>query len=111
MSNSVAVIFTSTRTLEHDESYERWSNRMVELVREQPGFIEYVSARDPRTRLGITVSYFVDEESVLQRKQNAEHLEAQRLGQRDFYESYSLKVANVFREYEMKKGHAGPPKD
>lgn len=98
----VAVIFSSTRTLHHDEAYDRWSHRMAELVREQPGFIDFVSARDPVTRLGITVAYFVDEESVLAWKANTEHLEAQQLGRREFYESYSVKVAKVFREYETR---------
>ena len=98
----VAVIFSSTRTHHHNEDYERWSNRMAELVREQAGFLDFVSARDPVTRLGITVAYFVDEESVLAWKVNTEHLEAQRLGRRDFYESYSVKVAKVYREYETR---------
>jgi heme-degrading monooxygenase HmoA len=102
MPNLVAVIFTSRRTNEHDVEYARWSNRMAELVAQQPGFVDFVSARDPVTRLGITVAYFVDEESVLRWKENAEHLEAQRLGQSDFYAGYSVKVANVYREYEMK---------
>ena len=99
----VAVIFTSTRTHHHDEDYERWSRRMAELVVEQPGFIDFVSARDPVTRLGITVAYFVDEESVLAWKANLEHLEAQRLGRLDFYESYSVRVSKVYREYETGK--------
>jgi heme-degrading monooxygenase HmoA len=102
MLNLVAVIFTSTRTHEHDDEYELWSDRMEVLVKDQPGFIDFVSARDPVTRLGITVAYFVDEESVLRWKDNVEHLEAQRLGQSSFYESYSVKVAKVSREYEMK---------
>ena len=80
---------------------------MDELVREQPGFIDFVSARDPETRIGITVAYFADEESVLKWKANLEHLEAQRLGRRDFYESYSVKVANVYREYETGKLRTG----
>lgn len=99
----VAVIFTSTRTHDHDEDYSRWSKRMADLVAEQPGFIDFVSARDPVTRLGITVAYFRDEESVSKWKANLEHLEAQRLGRSDFYEGYSVKVANVYREYEMGK--------
>lgn len=98
----VAVIFTSTRTHEHDEDYAHWSKRMAELVREQPGFIDFVSARDPVTRLGITVAYFADEDSVLKWKADREHLEAQRLGRTDFYESYSVKVATVYREYAMR---------
>jgi heme-degrading monooxygenase HmoA len=108
VSDQIAVIFTSTRTLEHDARYERWSDRMAALVKDQPGFIEFVSARDPVTRLGITVAYFTDEESVLKWKSNIEHLEAQRLGQTSFYESYSVKVAKVYREYEMTQGKSEP---
>ena len=99
MTNYVAVIFTSTRTKDHEEEYVRWSKRMAELVAEQPGFLDFVSTRDPVTRFGITVAYFTDEESALGWKANSEHLEAQRLGRSDFYESYSVKVANVYREY------------
>lgn len=100
MESYVAVIFTSTRRQDHDEEYELWSKRMVDLVAEQPGFIDFVSARDTGTRFGITVAYFKDEESATKWKTNLEHLEAQRLGRNSFYESYSVKVANVYREYE-----------
>jgi len=100
MESYIAVIFTSTLAIEHNEDYEIWSNRMAELVTEQPGFIDFVSARNPNTRIGITVAYFKDEESVTKWKSNLEHLEAQRLGRSSFYENYSIKVAKVYREYE-----------
>lgn len=99
MTSYIAVIFTSTRTQDHNEEYSQWSERMSELASQQPGFIDVVSARDPKTRFGITVSYFQDEQSAQNWKANVEHLEAQRLGRTDFYESYSVKVAQVFREY------------
>lgn len=95
----VAVIFTSTRTLEHDEEYSQWAARMSALVETQPGFISQVSVRNPESRLGITVSYFKDEASVKKWKAVNEHLEAQRLGKQKFYSEYSVKVATVYREY------------
>lgn len=95
----VAVIFTSTRTLEHDEEYSQWATRMSDLVKTQPGFISEVSARDPETRFGITVSYFKDEESVKNWKAVREHQEAQKLGKEKFYSEYSVKVATIYREY------------
>ncbi len=97
----VAVIFTSTRTFEHDEEYSQWAIRMSDLVTTQPGFISEVSARDPETRFGITVSYFKDEESVKKWKAVSEHQEAQKLGKQKFYSEYSVKVATVYREYEV----------
>lgn len=98
----VAVIFTSTRTLEHGEEYSQWASRMSDLVKTQPGFLSEVSARDPDTRFGITVSYFKDEESVESWKAVSEHQQAQKLGQEKFYSEYSVKVATVYREYDVK---------
>lgn len=55
-----AVIFTSLRT-SIDGDYEETSNKMVELAREQPGFVGVESARE---KLGITVSYWQDLKSI-----------------------------------------------
>ena len=96
----VAVVFSSTRTLEHGEEYSLWASRMNDLVEKQPGFISMVSARDPETRVGITVSYFKDEESVNKWKAVHEHLVAQKLGREKFYSDYTVKVATVYREYQ-----------
>lgn len=95
----IAVIFTSTLTFEHEEEYSKWATRMVDLAKTQPGFISIVSARDPETRFGISVSYFKDEESVKKWKAVSQHQEAQKLGKEKFYSEYSVKVATVYREY------------
>ena len=73
--------------------------RMEALAREQPGFVDMVSVRDPDTRQGITVAYFSDEESVLAWRRHPEHVEAQERGIADFYEEYHVSVAHVDREY------------
>ena len=96
---TVAVVFTSRRTATHDEEYAAMAARMDELVRDQPGFLRMSSVRDPRTREGITVAWFADEESVRAWKSHVEHLEAQRRGVADFYEEYQVTVATVDREY------------
>lgn len=98
----VAVIFTSTLAFDHQEEYSQWARKMSDLVKTQPGFLSEVSARDPETRFGITISYFKDEESVKRWKAVAEHREAQKLGQQKFYAEYSVKVATVYREYDVK---------
>jgi len=69
-----AVIFTSTRT-EGDNGYGDMANRMVELAGQQPGFLGMESAREG---VGITVSYWVDLDSIKNWKANSEHLEAVR---------------------------------
>ena len=79
------------------------AQRMEALVQDQPGFVEMVSVRDPISRMGITVAYFEDEQSVAAWKANVEHAEAQRRGIADFYESYDVTVAQVTRHYAFTK--------
>lgn len=75
------------------------SERMVELAQQQPGFIGMTSVRDPRTREGVTVAYFADDDAVRAWKAHVEHREAQRRGIADFYEEYRVTVATVHRDY------------
>ena len=97
--SQIAVVFVSRRTADHDDEYGEMAQRMEDLVRDQPGFIELVSVRDPVSRQGITVAYFEDEAAVAGWKAHAEHAEAQRRGIADFYESYDVTVAEVRRQY------------
>ena len=55
-----AVIFTSVRT-EGDDGYAEMADRMVELARQQDGFLGVESARN---EIGITVSYWRDLEAI-----------------------------------------------
>lgn len=99
----VAVIFTSTRTVNSDAKYQEWSARMEELVAEQPGYLSHVGFRNSQTGQGITISYFKDEESIRNWKVLEEHLEAQQLGREEFYEEYSVRIAIVNREYSWSR--------
>ena len=91
------VIFTSTRT-EGDNGYSAMADRMVELAAEQEGFLGIDSARED---IGITVSYWQSLDAIRNWKQNAEHLEAQRLGRESWYSDFMLRVAKVERDYGM----------
>jgi len=92
-----AVIFTSMKT-EEDKGYCAMTEKMIELLKNQEGFLGFESARE---ELGITVSYWKDEESIKRWKSNSEHLEAQKLGQEVWYSSYKIRVAKVERDYEF----------
>jgi heme-degrading monooxygenase HmoA len=96
-----AVIFTSQRTARED-GYAEMAERMVELARDQPGFLGVESARDAGG-FGITVSYWTDEAAIGAWKSHAEHLIAQEHGRRDWYASYEVRVARVERSYDMKR--------
>src|SRR6187551_3429304 len=91
-----AAIFTSIRT-EGDEGYGEMAQRMMELAAQQPGFLGAESARDANG-LGITVSYWENEDAIRQWKANAEHRLAQRQGREQWYSSYQLRIARVERE-------------
>jgi len=89
-----AVIFTSTRTPE-DNGYAETAERMVELARTMPGFLGVESARED---VGITVSYWENLDAIKQWQQHPEHLEAQRRGREEWYESFTTRVCLVERE-------------
>jgi heme-degrading monooxygenase HmoA len=94
-----AVIFTSMRT-EVDEGYSDTAERMLELAREQKGFL---GAEFARNALGINISYWRDLESIKKWKENAEHQIAQEKGKTDWYKSYKTRIALVEKDYGFEK--------
>ena len=97
-----AVIFTARRTA-GDDGYAAMAQAMVDLALKQPGCLGAESVRDAEG-LGITVSYFTDEEVIRAWKAHAEHLVAQRLGKERWYSHYELRVARVERAYAGPEG-------
>ncbi len=95
----VAVIFTS-RLRDNDPDYELTARKMVALARSQPGFLGIESARET---LGITVSYWSDEDAARSWKQVSEHLGAQHLGKTRWYEGYRVRIATIVRDYGADK--------
>ncbi len=92
-----AVIFTSLRT-EECEGYAEMAIQMLELAKEQPGFLGVESARED-SGLGVTVSYWEDEASISVWKRQMDHQAAQRLGKDEWYKSYTVRVSKVERAY------------
>lgn len=92
-----AVIFTSTRT-EGDRGYAAMATRMEEMGSRYDGFLGIESARGA-DGLGITVSYWRDEASILAWKRDAEHQRAQQAGRETWYSQYEVRIAKVERAY------------
>lgn len=90
-----AVIFTSLRT-SGDNGYGEMSGRMLELAKQQEGFLGVESARE---EIGITVSYWSDLESIQRWKNNIEHRDAQKKGHEKWYASFRVRISKVEREY------------
>jgi heme-degrading monooxygenase HmoA len=93
-----AVLFTSTRTAGNEEEYAATAARMEELAAEQPGYLGIESARDA-DGFGITLSYWLTPEDARAWKGVAEHQEAQRRGREEWYQSWTVRIATVEREY------------
>jgi heme-degrading monooxygenase HmoA len=94
-----AVIFTSIRT-EVEDGYTDIAERMLELAQKQVGFLGYESSRE---EIGITVSYWRDQDSIRNWKNNIEHTLAREKGRSDWYKAFKTRIARVEREYGFLK--------
>jgi len=99
-----AVIFTAQRSA-IDDDYGPTADRMEELAAGQPGFLGLESTRDA-AGLGITVSYWKDEQAILAWRQHLEHRAARQRGRELWYTRYELRVARVERAYRWNKDDA-----
>ena len=99
-----AVIFSSRLSLT-DDGYEAMGNAMATLAQSQPGYLGMESTRGA-DRLGITVSYWRDEDSIRAWKAEVKHLLAQKNGIDRWYEHYELRVARVERAYNGPHGRS-----
>ncbi len=94
-----AVIFTSIRSGK-DKEYDRMSERMFALAKEQSGFLGVESAGG---EVGITVSYWESLQAIARWKQNSAHVFAQEKGKEAWYSWYKVRVSIVVREYDYTK--------
>jgi len=94
-----AVIFTSIRT-EGDSGYFEMATKMIELATKQDGFLGLESARE---KVGITVSYWKDLESIKKWKDKSEHAIARENGRIKWYRSFKTRITKVERDYEFIK--------
>jgi len=93
-----AVIFTSIRTDESEKEYIVMAEIMLNLAKQQSGFLGVESARNT---VGVTVSYWKDLESIKTWKQQTDHKLAQQKGRTDWYKQYKTRICKVERDYEF----------
>ncbi len=91
-----AVIFIS-RLRADAEGYAETARRMMDLVREQPGFLGMESWRDETGR-GVTISWWESEEAIARWRQHPRHRQAMRRGREEWYESFRVQICRVERE-------------
>lgn len=94
-----AVIFTSIKDGENDE-YNAMTDKMFKLAQEQDGFLGMESANE---KIGISVSYWKDVDSIKKWKENESHLGAQQMGKNSWYSSFKVRIVQVVRDYDFTK--------
>lgn len=91
-----AVIFRAM-VGELDQEYSEAIERMKLLAFEEYDCLEFYALMDCEKR--VAISYWKSEEDIRSRKNNSEHLSSQSRGRTKWYESYTIQVAKVEREY------------
>ncbi len=94
-----AVIFTNTLS-DSTDGYEETAVEMVNLAKQQPGYLGFESARDG---IGISISYWEDLASIKLWKSQSEHLIAQKHGRDYWYQNYKTRIALIERDYEFNR--------
>lgn len=102
----VIVLFGTELRADVDRAeYEARNRRMDELVRQMPGFISIKSyTADDGDR--VVIARFESEEALDAWRFQPEHIEAQRKGRDDYYESYWVQACTTIRDYAF---HRQPP--
>jgi heme-degrading monooxygenase HmoA len=91
-----AVIFRAVPGAQ-DEQYKKTVDRMRELAFTQYGCLDFVAVTEGEQE--VAISYWENEEAIKAWKNDAEHTLAQGNGQRKWYQSYTVQVVEIKREY------------
>lgn len=93
-----AVIIRAT-VGELDQQYSEAIERMKKLAFEVYGCLEFFALMDGDRR--VAISYWESEAQIRKWKKNDEHLSTQNQAREKWYESYTVQVVEVKREYSF----------
>ncbi len=103
MSERIVTVFRSRLRPENEHQYDVMGDRMDELARSMPGFVEVKGfTADDGERL--TLVTFADAESQRAWREHPEHRIAQRRGREAFYSEYSIVVAQETYASQFSQG-------
>lgn len=99
----VTIIFRSRLRAENEAEYGQVAARIAALARTMPGLIDFKTfAADDGER--VTLAEFDTLDNARFWGENAEHLEAQRLGRERFYSEYRVQICQPLRAYAFAEG-------
>jgi heme-degrading monooxygenase HmoA len=91
------VVIFRAKVRQFDNDYALMAARMRELALSRFGCLSFHSVTEGHNEMAL--SYWLDEDSIRAWKSHSEHALAQQLGRERWYESYTVQVAQVTREY------------
>ena len=91
-----AVIFKA-KTGAIDNEYGAVVDRMRDLAFGKYGCLDFIAVTEGDQE--IAISYWPDEASILRWKADPEHSLAQQQGRKKWYESYTVEVVEIKRQY------------
>ena len=91
------VVILRARVRRLDQEYSRVAARMRELATTRFGCLEFHAVTEGQDE--VALSYWPDEKSIRAWRNHPEHVLAQQAGRDRWYESYSVQVAQITREY------------
>lgn len=92
-----AVIFTAT-VADQDNRYRQMAGQLRDLAMADFGCTDFVSVTEGEQE--IAISYWPDEASIKDWKQQAKHRVAQQLGKEGWYKHYKVEVVKILRAYD-----------
>lgn len=91
------VVIFRAKVRQFDAEYSAMATRMRQLALSEFGCLEFYAITEGANE--VALSYWPNEERLRAWRAHPEHVEAQRRGRERWYESYSVQVAEVCREY------------
>lgn len=104
----IAVIFEVRPFAEHADRYFDLAATLRPELARADGFIS-IERFESRTEAGkfLSLSFWRDRDAVDAWYENAEHRRAQTAGRAGIFAEYRIRVADVFRDYDMVAGRPG----
>jgi heme-degrading monooxygenase HmoA len=98
----IVTVFRSRLRPEAVDEYIKWSVLTGDLAKTMPGYISHkgFTALDGER---VTIVEFEDEESLRGWSQQADHLQAKKLGREQFYLEFRVQVCTLQRQTDFPK--------
>ena len=93
-----AVIFKA-KVGDQDKLYFETVAKMRELAFNKYGCLDFVAVTEGDSE--IAISYWPDEAAILAWRNDPEHVQAQQLGRKSWYQEYSVEVVEIKRTYKF----------